>query len=82
MTSRAHLAYIISAYRNLGQLARLVRRLSTSDSVVLVHVDKKTSELEYRALVERVSDMPSVVFLERHTCHYGGFGHVRATLKG
>lgn len=76
------LAYIISAYQRLGQLARLVRRLEGDDTIVLVHVDRKTDASEYRALVERTKDLSSVVFLERHRCHWGGFGHVRATLKG
>jgi core-2/I-Branching enzyme len=76
------LAYIISAYRNLGQTARLVRRLERSDAVFLVHVDKKTDAYEYAALEASLEGLPSVRFLDRHTCHWGGFGHVRATLKG
>jgi hypothetical protein len=76
------LAYIVSAYKNLDQLARLVRRLATDRSVILIHVDKKTDDHEYEAAVASLVDLPSVHFLERHTCHWGGFGHVRATLKG
>jgi Core-2/I-Branching enzyme len=76
------LAYIISAYQRLGQLARLIRRLQGGDSIVLVHVDRKTDAADYRTLVDQTSDLGSVVFLERHPCHWGGFGHVRATLKG
>jgi Core-2/I-Branching enzyme len=75
-------AYIISAYRNLEQVTRLVRRLDSKNACFLVHVDRKTDDRAYRALVESVRDFPSVGFLERHTCHWGGFGHVRATLKG
>jgi hypothetical protein len=76
------LAYIISAYRNLGQVARLVRRLQADGVSFVVHVDKKTDRCAYRDLVSSLDDLPSVRFLERHTCHWGGFGHVRATLKG
>jgi hypothetical protein len=75
-------AYIISAYTNLGQVARLVRRLHTSRTSFLVHVDRKTDDRDDRARVESLRDLPSVRFLERHTSHWGGFGHVRATLKG
>jgi hypothetical protein len=77
-----HLAYIISAYRNLGQLERLIRRLAVDESIVLVHVDKKTEDREYAALLTNASDIETAHFLDRHTCHWGGFGHVRATLKG
>jgi hypothetical protein len=39
-------AYVVSAYKNLGQLDRLVRRLGTDGSVVLVHVNRKTDDDE------------------------------------
>jgi hypothetical protein len=75
-------AYIISAYKNLEQVTRLVRRLQSERASFLVHVDKKTDDPAYHALVEGFRSSPSVGFLARHTCHWGGFGHVRATLKG
>lgn len=75
-------AYIISAYKNLGQVTRLVRRLHSDRASFLVHVDRKTDDREYEALVESLRGVPSFSFLARHTCHWGGFGHVRATLKG
>lgn len=75
-------AYIISAYKNLEQVTRLVRRLHSDRASFLVHVDRKTDVREYHALVESLRGFPSVGFLARHTCHWGGFGHVRATLKG
>ena len=74
-------AYIISAYHRLGQVTRLVQRLHTGDARFLVHVDRKTDAREYRELRDSLRDLP-VHFLDRHTCHWGGFGHVRATLKG
>jgi hypothetical protein len=75
-------AYIISAYKNLEQVTRLVHRLHSDRVSFLVHVDRKTDDGAYEALVESLRDVPSVGFLARHTCHWGGFGHVRATLKG
>jgi hypothetical protein len=76
------LAYIVSAYKNLDQLARLAERLNTERSVVYIHVDKKTDHAEYERLERTLAGRPSVRLLERHACHWGGFGHVRATLKG
>jgi hypothetical protein len=75
-------AYIVSAYRNLGQLERLVRRLRTDQSFVAIHVDRKTADDDYEAVVHALSELPNVHFLSRHVCHWGGFGHVQATLKG
>jgi hypothetical protein len=74
--------YIISAYKNLSQTARLVDRLHQGRTAFFIHVDKKTDDREYATLRESLSDTTSVHFVERHTCHWGGFGHVRATLKG
>jgi hypothetical protein len=76
------LAYIISAYTRLPQVARLVRRLDGDGTTLLVHVDSKTDDGDYAALVDSLTDVTSVGWLARHPCHWGGFGHVRATLKG
>lgn len=76
------LAYIVSAYKNLEQVARLAERLVTERSVVYVHVDKKTDDAAYRRLERTLESTSRLRLLERHVCHWGGFGHVRATLKG
>lgn len=76
------LAYIISAYHRLSQVTRLVRRLQTDDTSFFVHVDRKADDDACDALTESLRDLPTVRFLDRHTCHWGGFGHVQASLKG
>lgn len=76
------IAYVISAYRRPEQLARLVRRLAGDDTRFFVHVDAKTSEPVHHRMVEGVADLDTVSFLPRHACHWGGFGHVQASLKG
>jgi hypothetical protein len=76
------IAYIVSAYKNPEQFGRLVRRLQTEGASFVVHVDRKTSDLVFREMVRTVDGLPGVRFLPRHVSHWGGFGHVRATLKG
>jgi hypothetical protein len=76
------IAYIISAYKYPDQLIRLVQRLNTPSSVFLVHVDRRTDNKLYRQMVSGLDGLTNVVFLKRHRCHWGDFGHVRATLKG
>ena len=76
------LAYVISAYKNLGQVVRLAERLTVERSTVLVHVDKKTEVREFQRFAKAITGLPTVHLLERHTCNWGGFGHVQATLKG
>jgi Core-2/I-Branching enzyme len=76
------IAYIISAYKSPDLLIRLINRLNTPQSVFLIHVDKRTDNRLYREMVSGVNRLANVVFLKRHSCHWGDFGHVRATLKG
>jgi hypothetical protein len=76
------IAYIISAYKAADLLIRLVHQLHTPTSIFLIHVDKRTHNKEYREMIAGVSHLANVVFLKRHNCHWGDFGHVRATLKG
>jgi hypothetical protein len=80
---RVRVAYVISAYKNAGHFSRLVHRLHTGpETIFLVHVDRKTDEETFRMMVDGVADLEDVRFLARHACHWGGFGHVRASLKG
>jgi hypothetical protein len=76
------IAYIISAYRLPDLLVRLVRRLDAPGTTTCIHVDARSPEAVYRAMVEPLRDRPNVRFLPRHPCHWGDFGHVAATLKG
>lgn len=77
-----HLAYIISAYQYPAQLVRLVRRLDDRDAVFAIHVDRRAPAAVYERMREGLAGMPNIRWLERHPCHWGDFGHVRATLKG
>jgi hypothetical protein len=76
------IAYIVSAYKRPEQLARLVSHHGQSASAIAVHVDAKTHRREFDAMVDGVRDVPGAYFLPRHRCYWGGFGHVRASLKG
>jgi Core-2/I-Branching enzyme len=78
----ARIAYVVSAYKYPDQLARLLKRLSTPTSSFSLHVDRKTRPSVARAIEALTEDVPRVRFLPRHVSHWGGFGHVRASLKG
>lgn len=81
MTTTARVAYVVSAYKLPRQLERLLRRLAGPGVTFTVHVDRKTRRRDYDEMVARTRDL-DVHFLSRHACHWGGWGHVRATLKG
>lgn len=75
------IAYIVSAYKLPAQLERLLRRLDAPGVTFAVHVDKKTRRGTWDEMTSRCRDL-DVVWLPRHRSQWGGFGHVRATLKG
>jgi hypothetical protein len=77
-----NIAYIISAYKNSGQLVRLVRRLSAGGTSFFIHIDRKSRAEIFEGAFQQLRDIPDLRFLPRHRCHWGDFGHVRATLKG
>lgn len=77
------IAYVVSAYKNPEHLARLVHRLHTGpETTFVVHVDRKTDAGVFAAMREGLSGLDGVSFVPRHDCHWGGFGHVEASLKG
>ena len=75
------IAYVISAYKLPAQLGRLIRRLSAPGNVFYVHVDRNTPARIYDEMVAHARGL-DVTFLGRHGSTWGGFGHVRASLKG
>jgi len=76
------IAYVVSAYKLPEQLVRLVRRLAAPGATFAIHVDAKTDADVVDAMVSGVRGVDGVTFLPRHACYWGGFGHVRASLKG
>jgi hypothetical protein len=75
------IAYIISAYKLPEQLARLIRTLQNKASSFFVHVDKKADASVFNCLAAELENFSNVYFVKRHTCDWGGFGHVEATLE-
>jgi hypothetical protein len=75
------LAYVISAYKLPRQLVRLIRRLAVPGATFVVHVDRKTRRRVVDEMIAGTRGL-DVTFVPRHVSHWGGFGHVRATLEG
>lgn len=75
------IAYILPVHREPAQVARLIRRLATPDACFVVHVDRRADPSVYVGIAAETSDLP-VEFVVPHRCYWGGFGVVRAALKG
>lgn len=75
------IAYLLPVHRGPAQVARLVHRLATDDTVFVLHVDARAGRAVQDEIARCTVDLPAVAFVDRHRCYWGGFGMVRATLK-
>ena len=71
-------AYIISAYKRPDLLFRLVTALENAP--VAIHIDRKSDI--FSAVQAPLQASRRTTLLRRHVCHWGLFGHVRASLEG
>lgn len=74
--------YVILAYKQPQQLARLIRRLSAPEAAFLVHIDRRQPSQVARTLGEAVAKVPNVGFLPSIDTPWSGWGPVAAALIG
>ncbi len=75
------IAYLILAHKNPEQLARLISRLSTTDAIFYIHIDKKVPFYPFR---DALKDLPAakIRFVKRENSNWGTFGMVQASING
>jgi len=76
------IAYIVSAYQQPELLIRVIRRLHAPDHGFFIHYDLRSPDKEFEQVKRGLAEFSNVVFLPRHKCRWGDFGHVLASLKG
>ncbi len=76
------IAYIVLAHQLPSQLARLVGALDSPHASFLVHVNRRAGPRMYEQMRDGLAKRENVRFIRRHRLHWGGFGHVAATLEG
>lgn len=81
MAKNIKLAYLISCYKLPDQVIRLAKALNSNDSIILIHIDKKSSKQYAEQIKAGLVDLDNVVYLRQHKCYWGDFGHVKATIK-
>lgn len=75
------IAYVVPVHRDPDQVARMIRRLATPSAQFVVHVDRRADPSVRHGIGAGTEALP-VAFVEPHRCYWGGFGMVRAALKG
>lgn len=75
-------AYIIPVHRSPAQVVRLVSRLAGDDTRFVIHLDRRMDASAAAAIRADAMEVAGVSFVPSHACYWGGFGMVRAALKG
>jgi hypothetical protein len=63
-------------------VSRLLGRLAGDDVRFVLHVDARAEPAARRGLYALGGELPAVEYVDSHACYWGGFGMVRAALKG
>jgi hypothetical protein len=75
------IVYLILAHRYPEQLVRLVQRLQAPDVRFFIHLDKKMEDRMGVTVKHGLKNF-DVTYVKRHTCHWAGFGIMKATFQG
>jgi len=73
--------FVILAHENLHRVAQLVSVLAQNKCPVVVHVDQKTSQSDFRQLKESLAQFDLVKFTKRTNAEWGRMSLVKATQK-
>jgi hypothetical protein len=75
------IAFLILMHRRPEQAVRLIQRLDSPTSIFVVHVDLRAEPATYNYIEGWAATQSRVHFAKRHSCRWGGFGIVVATLE-
>jgi hypothetical protein len=76
------IAYIILAHKLPEQVARLVNAIDSPNATFYIHIDRKSPPRIFDEIRSALGVRNDVRFVDRTVCHWGGFGHVEASLRG
>lgn len=74
--------FLMLVHGALDRAAQVAGHLSQEGCPVMIHVDARVPEAEFRAFRDRLSVYPDVRFCRRRTCDWGTWSIVEATLAG
>ena len=73
------LGVVILVHNAFHRVEQVVRHWSIAGCPVVIHVDKAVDDATYDTFFKKVSNLPDVVFSERHHCEWGMWGIVAAS---
>ncbi|PIE16175.1 MAG: glycosyl transferase [Rhodobacterales bacterium] len=63
----------------LDRAAQVARHWAVNGCPVVIHVDQQVSEDAYEAFSSQLSDLPNLLFCDRHRCEWGSWSLVQAS---
>ncbi|WP_457774780.1 DUF5927 domain-containing protein [Phycobium rhodophyticola] len=78
-TGRGPVGIVMLVHNALDRAEQVARHWYMAGCPVVIHCDKGTPRAEYRAFREALSDLPDILFANRHRCEWGTWGIVAAT---
>lgn len=76
------IAYLIICHKNPTQLARLIKRLTTSNSYFFIHIDRNVNIEVFYKILRTLNNQNIYYIKNRVKVHWGGFSVVKAILNG
>ncbi|WP_159805870.1 DUF5927 domain-containing protein [Litoreibacter roseus] len=73
--------FVMLAHASLDRAGQVARHLSESGAPVVVHIDRRVSDADFRRFKSKMQDYPDARFSERVTCEWGTWSIVEATQK-
>jgi hypothetical protein len=74
------LGVVMLCHAALERAAQLARHWALHGCPVVIHVDARTSQVQFDGLKSALHDLPDIRFSRRSPCEWGSFGIVQATL--
>ncbi len=70
---------VMLVHTALDRAEQVARHWYAAGCPVVIHVDRNTSQADYKRFRNNLSDLPDVLFSSRHKCEWGTWGIVAAT---
>ncbi len=79
MSNPGTVGVVMLVHEALGRAAQVARHWAASGCPVVVHVDLQVSDEDFATFTSSLSDLPNLVFSDRHRCEWGAWSLVQAS---
>ena len=73
------LGFLMLCHTALDRAAQVARHWAAAGCPVVIHIDRRTPEVQVAKMQAALADLPNIRFSKRHACEWGTWGIVAAT---